>query len=177
MSPKTAVTLSQLIFLPLSKILQPTWIMVSQATVSWHISSCGPNIQLKKKKDFLTPFLLLWPHMSSSLLEEGNSRDGNDNIHCQHHCPLSTGSPLTFWNVGFSEPLPWKNMVAGTQAAEAGQHVSRPGCHDRGAYTPLLCAQRGGVCQHGPTNVSKDICKLTNPRLWGHVMHSSCWIR
>lgn len=177
MSPKTAVTSSQLIFLPLPKILQPIWIMVSQAAVSWHISSCGPNIQLKKKKRFSHTFLLIWPHISSSLLEEGNSRDENDNIHCQHHCPLTTGSPLTFWNVGFSELLPWKNLVAGTWAVEAGQHVRRPGWHDRGAYTRLLCAQRGGVCQHGQTNVSKDICKLTNASLWGHVMHSSCWIR
>lgn len=174
MSPKTAVTSSQLIFLPLPKILQPIWIMVSQAAASWHISSCGPNIQLKKKKRFSHPFLLIWPHMSSSLLEEGNSRDEND-IHCQHHCPLTTGSPLAFWNVGFSELLPWENMVAGIRVVEAGQPVRSPGCRDRGP--PLPCAQRGGVCQHGQTNVSKDICKWTNPSFWGHVMHLSCWIR
>lgn len=176
MSPKTAVTSSQLIFLPQNPSTHLDNGFSSFSFLTHFILWSQYPIK-KKKKDFLSPFLLLWPHMSSSLLEEGNSRDENDNIHCQHHCPLSTGSPLTFWNVGFSELLPWKNMVAGTQAAEAGQHVSRPGCHDRGAYTPLLCAQRGGVCQHGQTNVSKDICKLTNPSLWGHVMHSSCWIR
>ena len=80
--------------------------------ISYRYKSVFKKLKWKKKEFFFLPENFWDLHSAYQgynphpMQEEGNSRDENDNIHCQHHCPLTTGSPLTFWNVGFSELLP-----------------------------------------------------------------------